>query len=153
MSSIAETIQSARLHGAHRPFGCADLPQPFGIDMTKTTLKTARAEAIHLDPTELEICDDEIPAHRKKVANKYAEVFAKMRLGQALKVPAAHTSKVGNAMRNWIRDQKMNAHVRSIQVHPDCADKLGRVWLMAGPQSAPPVSRVAAAAVTLKRAA
>lgn len=140
MTSIANTIRSAGARGAHNPWGIAPAqPNTIGIDMT-TKPKTTMAQSKHLDPDELVICDDIIPPHRAKVANKYAPKFEQMKLGQALKVPSQHVLKVSNAMRKWIGDKKMDAHVRSIQVHPDCPQRLGRVWLMAGPQSSPPVS-------------
>lgn len=139
-----DTIRAARAQGAHNPFAMAapqpDAP-PIGIDMNKP--KTTFAPTKHFDPEMLEICDDEIPAHRKK-ANKYVSVFERMKIGQAMKVPSDHVSKVGNALRKWITDQKLDAHVRSIQMHPECPQKLGRVWMMGGPQSAATVAKRAA---------
>lgn len=116
MSSIQSTIQNAGQRGAHNVFA--------------NTPKAKPAHTPDLNPADLEICNDPIPASRVHVGNKYTEKFAALKMGQGLKVPTVHIGKVANSLRKWIADRKLDAHVRSVQVYPGCT--MGRVWLREG---------------------
>lgn len=116
MTSIASTIQAAAARGSHRPFGSAG--------------------PVEIEPDGLRTCNDPLPGKRVQ-PTKYSARFEAMKMGQALIVAPNHVDKVSAAMRNWIAATKKDAHVRSVQEYPGCRLGHGRVWLMAGPQSAP----------------
>ncbi len=144
--SIANTIRRAReRQDAHNPWGVEHLPGPEeyltqatqGIDMTA---KVQTRMHKPFDPSNMEITDDPIPEGRQLPPNKYVPIFEKMKMGQALKVPGRSVGSVCTAMRKWIEEKKLDAHIKATERYKDCPDGLGRVWLQAGPQPMKPAN-------------
>jgi hypothetical protein len=111
--SIAQTIQHARNHGAHRPFGAAP--------MTKTAAKPT-------DPDTLLICDDPLPTSRLHAGKKYEPTFERMRLGQSINCASDQVGHVSGAMRKFVQVRKLQAVVRTVKNY---GDGRGRVWMLA----------------------
>lgn len=121
--NLKDTINGARKHGAHRPFGEKNM---------------VRNPDRPVNPDALQIVHDAIPDHKVRLGNKYHELFAALALQpqpRAVKAPAADVMKVANSLRKWIKAARMDAHVRTIAVLPTCSDRMGRVWLCDGPQT------------------
>jgi hypothetical protein len=111
--NIVDTIKTPRLGDANRPFGKAA--------MIKQPPKPTDASA-------LEVCDDQVPAHRVSFGNKYESILKTMKLGQCIKCKPDEIGRVAGAMRNYVAAKKINATVRTIK---DYGDGKGRVWMLA----------------------
>ena len=119
--NIKDTIANGRAHGAHRPFGQKDM---------------VRAPDRPIDVATLTIASDPIPAIG--LGNKYHELFtelAKQPAPRCVKAQPQHVMKIANSLRKWIKQHKLDMHVRTIAVLPNCPDRMGRVWLCDGPQT------------------
>ena len=139
MTTVRKTDLAAAVQpGAHNIFQTT-MAKPNLKPVQTTYAKPVPASSQHLDPDDLVLCSDDIPAHRKRVANKYDEKFAALPMGGGFEVHPDHVMKVANSLRKWIETKALDAHVRSIRVHPDCKRGYGRVWMKPGPQSSPTV--------------
>ena len=81
---------------------------------------------------------DDAPIYKHSDPYRYHEIFDRLTVGKALRVPNADVSKVCGAMRKWInlRGRENDVHVKSTLDY--CNDKsYGRIWLMPGKSLAP----------------
>lgn len=116
MNSIASTIASARAQAPHRPFGARN--------MVKATPKPS-------DTSLFSICDDS-PVKRVFVPGKYNDLFAQMKPGQALKVPAGDAPRVSAALHKWAKVNRPGHGAKYTARYPgDTSKTPGRVWLLA----------------------
>jgi len=99
-----------------------------------------KKKMIYIDPKDIQITDDELPASRCVPLNKYNNVFGKMRLGQSLRCTTENIGKVSNAMRKYVElnGMKKKAVVRTVTKYTDPKTKIedvgyGRVWMLAAP--------------------
>lgn len=60
-------------------------------------------------------------------AKKYAKTFATMEFGDAVKCRPDEVASIASALRRFIVDNKLVAHVKSVS---DYGDKMGRVWML-----------------------
>lgn len=110
MTTIATTIKTPRHHDANRPFGAA-----------------AMVKQVHrIDVAHLKVCNDPIPSTRM-VPNKYATLFAALKVGQAIKCKPQETSSITAALRKWLKD---GGFMGTVQCLRDYGDGMGRVWLV-----------------------
>ena len=84
-------------------------------------------ETVYMNPQELKISDDEMPAGRVSIANKYEPIFGKMKYGQCVICQPVDVGKVAGAMRKYLSKGK-GGKVRTVRHYP--FDRLGRVWMM-----------------------
>ena len=102
----------------------ADRKNPWtGEKMTKTN-KPMRL----IDPSELEICNDPLPATRSAPEGKYTPIFSKLKYGQSLKCPQGAAPKIATALKKWLEVNKKPGTVRSALRYAE--DGTGRVWLL-----------------------
>lgn len=80
------------------------------------------------NPETLEICNDQLPAHRARPGNKYEAVLKALKPGQAIKCKPEEVGRVSGAMRKYIETHDLQAVVRTIK---DYGDGHGRVWMLA----------------------
>lgn len=93
--------------------------------------KRERAKAQFTDLSDLEVANDPLPGHRViSTEKKYDAKFASLMPGQCLKCPAGDVSKIGHAMRTWIKRTGLKDHVVRSCSNYDKSDKPGRVWLI-----------------------
>lgn len=83
----------------------------------------------HVVVDELQICRDPLPRGRAPNLNKYDKLFEKMTFGDCLKVPTKNVSRVGAALRNWVKKNNRRGIVRSCMRYMD-EKETGRVWLL-----------------------
>lgn len=115
MNSIASTIASARTHAAHRPFGATN--------MVKAAPKPS-------DTSLFTICDDS-PVKRVFASGKYNAIFALMKPGQALKVPASDAPRVSAALHKWAKVNRPGHGAKYTARYPgDNSKTPGQVWLL-----------------------
>lgn len=88
----------------------------------------------YTDVQGMQIVNDPIIGRSVGGGDKYGPLFAKIKIGQAIKCQPEDTPKVANAMRKWRDDNKVRAVVQSVRRYP--ADGLGRVWLLPAKDSA-----------------
>ncbi len=119
MDSIRSTIQNGGRRGANRPFGPA--PEP-----------AATPAPAEFNPDDLQILDDPIPSKRCGPETRYAAKFKAMKVGQCLEVHQDHIPSVSGSMRKWLKDNKVEASVKSVKVYPGCPKQWGRVWMAPG---------------------
>jgi hypothetical protein len=80
-----------------------------------------------IDPAELVICNDPLPAARSAPQGKYTARFLQLEYGQALKCPPGTASAIAAALRKWLEDRKKPGTVRYVSNYAE--DGTGRVWL------------------------
>lgn len=83
-----------------------------------TGLADLKSISVHSDP---------LPTKRQITTSKYASHFAKMDLGQNIRCKPTDVNKVSQAMRKYIRENKLQAEVVS---RIKCEDGIGRVWMV-----------------------
>lgn len=82
-----------------------------------------------IDPSDLEICTDPLPAARAMPEGKYSAKFTQLQYGQCLKCPPGTAPKIATALKKWLETHKKPGSVRSALRYGD--DDTGRVWLLA----------------------
>src|SRR5690606_23849269 len=96
--------------------------------------KTKSGYRSRLNPDDLEISDDPMPAKRQ-APSQYDAIFSQLKVGQCVKVEPDRVDTIGNALRSWIRrNKKKNVMVKSVRAYKGCKEKLGRVWLIERPK-------------------
>ena len=97
------------------------------------SIKVARKRA-ELDVESLTICDDPLPKSRANPGNKYAPIFAQLKVGQCLKCKTEDVGRIGNAIRKWIENNQLPYTFRVMRRYH--SDGQGRVWLLDAPVKA-----------------
>ena len=82
----------------------------------------------YVDVSEIKIETTPIPTKRR-FNNKYDALFDQMKMGQNLRCKPEDVECVSQAMRKFIRQTKIEAHVIS---EKQAKDGYGRVWLVKG---------------------
>jgi len=88
-----------------------------------------------LNPDDLQITDDPLPAGRVVAVKKYAEIFGKIKLGQGIRVQTESVDRVANALRKYLETSTKKGQIKSTRTYIDPrtgkADTgFGRVWLL-----------------------
>lgn len=104
-------------------------PPPTGDTPVPTTRKKGLAPMEYADIDSMQITNDPVIGRTNVAKDKYSALFERLKLGQSIKCQPADAPKVANAMRKWVKDNKIRAAVRAVRKYP--ADGLGRVWLLA----------------------
>ena len=81
-----------------------------------------------IDPSALDICNDQLPLARSAPEGKYTAVFSKLKYGQSLKCPPGAAPKIATALKKWMEVHKKPGTVRSALRYAE--DGTGRVWLL-----------------------
>lgn len=80
-----------------------------------------------IDPSKLTISNDPMPAHRA-IANKYAELFGRLKPGQCIVCEGDQAAKLATALKKHVALAGQSHIVRSTSRFE--ADGKGRVWLI-----------------------
>lgn len=81
----------------------------------------------------MQICNDAPPEQSRIVASKYAQLFGRLKPGQAIKCEATAANSVGQAARKWLKSvgKQNDLRVKSMTHYPgDDTDLCGRVWIL-----------------------
>lgn len=78
----------------------------------------------------LEITNDPLPEKRIAAHKKYDELFASLKVGNALKCKPEEVTALARALRNWVEIQGKKDVLSVKQVMHYHTDKMGRVWLL-----------------------
>lgn len=109
-------------------------PQPAKAPAAKAPSRSKASED-HVRIADLSIVDDTIPeTYVRPTGSKYASLFAKIKVGQAVRCKPTDVQKVSAAMRKWIVRLGNSGTQTSMSVTHLPGDKTpmcGRVWLVA----------------------
>lgn len=104
------------------------------IDAVHATRPAARPH-VYLDPAEIQITNDPLPASRALPVHKYTATFDALKPGQCIRCSTDNVMRVSNALRKYLEHTKRPAQIKSTRRYPD-DEGFGRVWLLAAPVKA-----------------
>jgi hypothetical protein len=120
-----------------------DYSKPHQPCTLEVVLKRPKKESDYIDPNDLQITDDALPASRCAPLHKYHATFERMNVGQSLRCTTGNVGKVAGAMRKYIEIKGLTktAMVRTVMRYTDPKTKIedvghGRVWMTAAPAAA-----------------
>jgi len=120
-----------------------DYSKPHQPTTLAMVLKKPKKESVYINPDDLQITDDALPASRCAPLHKYHQTFERMHVGQSVRCTTDDVGKVAGAMRKYIEIKGMDktAMVRTVTRYTDPKTKIadagyGRVWMMAAPAKA-----------------
>lgn len=119
-----------------------DYSKPYQPTTLVSMLKKPKKESVYINPDDLQITDDALPASRCAPLHKYHQTFERMRVGQSVRCATGDVGKVAGAMRKYIEVKSIKATaVRTVMRYTDPKTKIedvgyGRVWMVAAPAKA-----------------
>ena len=106
-----------------------------GVDIdTVPTTRTVRANT-YLDPADIQITNDPLPAGRALPVHKYTATFDALKPGQSIRCSSDNVGRVTNALRKYLEHTARKGQIKSTRRYPD-DEGYGRVWLLASPVKA-----------------
>ena len=96
--------------------------------------KPEKKATVYVDPDQLVIADDPIPAGRSLPKGKYDAIFEALKFGQCIRCKVGEASKIGHALDKWLERHGKRGIVKTMMQYDDTS---GRVWLLPKPAREP----------------